>query len=101
MELKVSYTKIRNVLNKDFANACEWFVDNKLSIHIRVDKTKSFLFLKLNMTCDTNRIKQLYVVEYLGCYLDADLRSMQGVAVLIYTKSVSSVKNYVDCCVTL
>ena len=92
MELKVSYTKIRNVLNKDFANACEWFVDNKLSIHIRVDKTKSFLFLKLNMTCDTNRIKQLHVVEYLGCSLDAGLRSMQGVAVLIYTKSVSQSK---------
>ena len=50
--------KIRNVLNKEFANACEWFVDNKLSIHIRGAKTKSFLFLKLNMTCDTNRIKQ-------------------------------------------
>ena len=84
--------KIRNVLNKEFANACEWFVDNKLSIYIRGDKTKSFLFLKLNMTCDTNRIKQLHVVKYLGCYLDADLRSMQGVAVLIYTKLVSQSK---------
>ena len=26
-------TEIKNVLNKEFANVCDWFVDNKLSIH--------------------------------------------------------------------
>ena len=31
-------------LNKDFANICDWFVDNKLSIHFGEDKTKSILF---------------------------------------------------------
>ena len=27
-------------LNKDFANLCEWIVDNKLSIHLGEEKTK-------------------------------------------------------------
>ena len=36
--------KIEHQLNKDFANLCEWFVDNKLSIHLNEDKTKCTLF---------------------------------------------------------
>ena len=38
-------------LNKNLANLCEWFVDNKLSIHLGEEKTKCILFgskLKLN-----------------------------------------------------
>ena len=35
---------IEHQLNKDFANLCEWFVDNKLSIHLGEDKTKCILF---------------------------------------------------------
>ena len=31
-------------LNKDFENVRDWFVDNKLGIHIGEDKTKSILF---------------------------------------------------------
>ena len=31
-------------LNEDFENLCDWFADNKLSIHFSEDKTKSFLF---------------------------------------------------------
>ena len=30
-------------LNKDFENVCDWFIDNKLSIHLGDDKTK-FIF---------------------------------------------------------
>ena len=30
--------------NKDFANLCEWFVVNKLNIHLGKDKTKCILF---------------------------------------------------------
>ena len=26
--------KLKKQLNKDFENACDWFIDNKLSIHI-------------------------------------------------------------------
>ena len=36
--------KIENQLNEDFSNICDWFVDNKLSIHFGEDKTKSILF---------------------------------------------------------
>ena len=35
---------IKKQLNEDFANICDWFVDNKLSIHFSEDKTKSILF---------------------------------------------------------
>ena len=35
---------IEHRLNKDFANLCEWFVDNKLSIHLGEEKTKCILF---------------------------------------------------------
>ena len=35
---------IEKQLNEDFANICDWFIDNKLSIHLGEDKTKSILF---------------------------------------------------------
>ena len=31
--------KIENVLNKEFSSLCQWFIDNKLSIHFGEDKT--------------------------------------------------------------
>ena len=37
-------TEIEKHLNNDFSNLCEWFLDNKLSIHFGEDKTKSILF---------------------------------------------------------
>ena len=41
---------IEHQLNKDFTNLCEWFVDNKLSIHLGEEKTKCILFgSKLNL----------------------------------------------------
>ena len=36
--------EIEKQLNGDFTNICEWFVDNRLSIHFGEDKTKSILF---------------------------------------------------------
>ena len=36
--------EIEKQLNKDFENICDWFVDNKLSIHFGENKTKSNLF---------------------------------------------------------
>ena len=36
----LDFTKIKNVLNKKFANVWDWFVDNKLSIHFGEDKTE-------------------------------------------------------------
>ena len=46
--------KIEEQLNSDFTSLCEWFIDNKLSVHFGEEKTKSILFgtketLTLNM----------------------------------------------------
>ena len=35
---------IEEQLNRDFNSLCEWFIDNKLSIHFGEEKTKSILF---------------------------------------------------------
>ena len=35
---------IEKQLNEDFANICDWFVDNKLSIHFSEDKVHPFHF---------------------------------------------------------
>ena len=37
-------SKIEQNLNKHFSNICDWFVDNKLSIHFGEYKTKCILF---------------------------------------------------------
>ena len=71
--------EIEKQLNKDFTNICEWFVDNRLSIHIGDDKTKSILFAskrkikrvpKLKINYKNIQIKQHSKVTYLGCILD-------------------------------
>ena len=38
--------KIKNALNKEFSSFCQWFINNKLSIHFGEDKTKSILVSK-------------------------------------------------------
>ena len=38
---------IEQQLNRNFSIICDWFVDNKLSIHFSEDKTKSFYVLLL------------------------------------------------------
>ena len=35
--------KIETILKKEFSSLCEWFIDNRLSIHFGEDKTKFFL----------------------------------------------------------
>ena len=35
---------IEKELNRDFNSLCDWFVDNRLSIHFGEDKTKSIVF---------------------------------------------------------
>ena len=39
-----TYPKIEEQLNSDFTSLCEWFIDNKLSVHFGEEKTKSILF---------------------------------------------------------
>ena len=40
--------EIEKQLNKNFNSLCDWFVDNKLSIHFGEDKTRSILFSRKN-----------------------------------------------------
>ena len=70
---------IEHHLNKDFANLCEWFVHNKLSIHLGEEQTKCILFGsklklknagKLNIMYNGIEIKQYFKITYLGCLLD-------------------------------
>ena len=71
--------QIESTLNEDFSNLCEWFVKNKLSIHLGEDKTKCILFTKrstneeLNISFGSVTIKQHRVIEYLGCILNDNL----------------------------
>ena len=71
--------KIENVLNKEFSSLCQWFIDNKLSIHFGEDKAKSILFSKatslkeINISVAGHSIKQHETAEYLGCQLDSKL----------------------------
>ena len=79
--------EIEVVLNRNFSSLCDWFVDNKLSIHFGEDKTKSILFsnkhkLKksrpLNIQYKNINIKQYSKVTYLGCVLDETLSGIHG-----------------------
>ena len=68
--------------SKNFGNICDWFVDNKLSIHFGDDKTKSiFLSTKyrkkkigpLEKKYGNINITQYSKVTYLGCELEDNL----------------------------
>ena len=85
---------IEHQLNRNFSNICDWFVDNKLSIHFGEDKTKSILFAllnkckklrKLNISYGSLKIKQYSEVTYLGCILDESL-SGESMALNVVSK---------------
>ena len=85
--------KTENILIKEFSSLCQWFIDNKLSIHFGEDKTKSILFSKtrglkeINISFAGHSIKQHETVEYLGCQLDSKL-SGEAMASKVLKKSV-------------
>ena len=73
---------IEEQLNTDLSSLCDWFIDNKLSVHFGEENTKSILFgtkrqLKnqkdLVLRYGDIEIKQHSKVTYLGCILDNDL----------------------------
>ena len=87
-------SEIERILNKNFSSLCDWFVDNKLSIHFGEDKTKSILFSSkhmikkskpLNIIYKNIKIKQYSKVTYLGCILDETL-SGHSMAVHVINK---------------
>ena len=92
--------EIENQLNGDFTNICEWFVDNRLSIHFGEDKTKSILFAskckikkvpKLKINYKNIQIKQHSTVTYLGCILDETM-SGESMALKVINKINSRLK---------
>ena len=83
-----------NIIEQLNGNFCNWFVDNKLSIHFGEDKTKSILFAplnkckklrKLNISYGSLKIKQYSEVTYLGCILDESL-SGESMALNVVSK---------------
>ena len=91
---------IEEQLNKDFANLCDWFVDNKLSIHFGDNKTKSILYAsklkvkriaKLDITYNNIKIKQHSKVTYLGCILDEILNG-EFVAIYVINEINAKIK---------
>ena len=73
---------ITYLVNFKFSRLCDWFVDNKLSVHFGEDKTKSILFgpkhklrnaKVLNIVYNGTEIKQYENVKYLRCILDENL----------------------------
>ena len=67
LNIKQQAQVIEKILNEDFENICDWFVDNKLSIHFNDDKTKSIILTskqwaknicKLNIRYKELNIKQ-------------------------------------------
>ena len=53
-----NFAEIEKHLNNDFSNLCEWFIDNKLSIHFGEDKTKSILF---GSKCKLRKVGELSI----------------------------------------
>ena len=47
---------IEDKLNKDFNTLCDWFLDNKLSIHFGEDNTKTILFSPRNLRKNADNI---------------------------------------------
>ena len=70
---------INEKLCLDFSKLCDWFIDNKLSIHFGEDKTKCILFASKNKIKKVGQlnifyrdviIKQFSKLTYLGGLLD-------------------------------
>ena len=93
-------TEIEKQLLKDFSSLCDWFINNKLSVHFDQHKTKSILFgtihklrnaKALNMVYSGAEIKQYEKVKYLGCILYQNL-SGESMALNVIDKVNSRLK---------
>ena len=87
-------------LNLNFCSLFVWFINNKLSIHLGEDKTKSILFgtklnIKraepLNIVYGNVKIKQYTNVTYLACILDESL-SRESMALHVFNKINSKLR---------
>ena len=80
-------------LNKNFSNLCDWFVDNRLSIHFGEYKTKSILFAPKNKIKKIDKLDKVQCskVTYLGCILDESL-SGESMALYVMDKINNKIK---------
>ena len=78
----IGINEIEMQLNKNFSSTCDWFVDNKLSIHFSDDKiTSIFISSKskikkaspLTIQYKGKKVKQYSKPTYLGCIFDEHL----------------------------
>ena len=92
--------EVEKQLNGDFTNICEWFIDNRLSIHFGEGKTKSKLLdfeykikmvPKLKISYKNIQIKQHSKVTYLGYILDETM-SGESMALKVINKINSRLK---------
>ena len=92
--------EIEDELNLNFPCLFDWFINNKLSIHLGEDKTKSILFgtklnIKraepLNIVYGNVKIKQYTNVTYLACILDESL-SRESMALHVFNKINSKLR---------
>ena len=88
-------------LNRNFSLICDWFVDNKLSIHFEEDKAKSILFsskLKVKRSNTLNiqnkgwKIKQYSKATYLSRIL-GDTISGESMATHVINKVNSTLRS--------
>ena len=86
--------EIEDQLNLNFSRHCDWFINNKLNIHLGEDKTKSIFFgtklnIKqaepLNIVYGNVKLQQYTKVTYLGCILDESL-SGESIALHVLNK---------------
>ena len=82
--------QIEKQLNKDFESICDWFVDNKLSIHFAT-KFKLKKVRKLNIKYGDIQIKQHSKVKYLGCMLAVTM-SRETMALSVINKINNKLK---------
>ena len=75
---------------KDFESICDWFVDNKLSIHFAT-KFKLKKVRKLNIKYGDIQIKQHSKVKYLGCMLAVTM-SRETMALSVINKINNKLK---------
>ena len=91
--------EIEKQLKEDFTNICEWFVDNRLSIHFGEDNTESILFASKRKIKRVPTIKIKYInasniqpkVTYIGCILDETM-SGESMALKVISKISSRLK---------
>ena len=69
---------IEQQLNGNFSNICDWFVDNKLSIHFGEDKTKSILFSPSNKCKKIRKLNISYGSLKIKQYSEVSLRRVDG-----------------------